>query len=558
MYNNMWYIKDDVKGRLPTTNILKSKGSHLRHMNVVEAWDRGYSGKGIVVTILDDGIETDHPDLLQNYDKEASWDMNDNDDNPLLRYNPSNANRHGTRCAGEVAATADNGICVPGIAFNSRIGGIRMLDGEVTDAIEARSLKFRSNYIDIYSVSWGPEDDGKTVDGPGDLTLEAFRKGIQLGRNGKGSIYVWASGNGGKDKDNCNCDGYTNLPYTIAVSSTTETENIPWYSEPCASTLTTTYSSGTSSEKQVVTTDINKACTEHHTGTSGSAPIAAGIIALTLEANPNLGWRDVQHLIVRTSKPQLLTAPDWRVNGVGREYSHRYGYGLMNAGAMVDAAEKWVNVPPQGRCQRAIVHVGKGTDAYKDITSGDTVIRPQQHPFQLEFEIDCAEQVDRIEHVIPEISLKFPIRGLLAIHLVSPMGTNSTILGRREYDENPRGFNSFKFLSVHFWDENPNGRWKLQIVNTDPNYKLKGNLRKFEFEVTGTTAAQYNRGSVNNTINEETTVSEQIVVLRNSNPPVSNQETFPWSDKKSPSSTTKGRYLSPIYLIIMSILMVRI
>jgi hypothetical protein len=53
-----------------------------------------------------------------------------------------------------------------------------MLDGEVTDAIEARSLKFRNNYIDIYSVSWGPEDDGKTVDGPADLTRSAFKNGI--------------------------------------------------------------------------------------------------------------------------------------------------------------------------------------------------------------------------------------------------------------------------------------------------------------------------------------------------------------------------------------------
>ena len=53
-----------------------------------------------------------------------------------------------------------------------------MLDGEVTDAIEARSLKYRNDYIDIYSVSWGPEDDGKTVDGPADLTRSAFKNGI--------------------------------------------------------------------------------------------------------------------------------------------------------------------------------------------------------------------------------------------------------------------------------------------------------------------------------------------------------------------------------------------
>ena len=52
-------------------------------------------------------------------------------------------NRHGTRCAGEVAAGANNGICVPGIAYNAKIGGIRMLDGDVTDLVEAKSIGFR-------------------------------------------------------------------------------------------------------------------------------------------------------------------------------------------------------------------------------------------------------------------------------------------------------------------------------------------------------------------------------------------------------------------------------
>ena len=90
----MWYIKEDFKNRQHTTNILQyNKEKHLRHMNVEAAWDRGYSGSGVVVTILDDGIETDHPDLEQNYDQNASWDMNDGDDDPMLRYTAGNTNR---------------------------------------------------------------------------------------------------------------------------------------------------------------------------------------------------------------------------------------------------------------------------------------------------------------------------------------------------------------------------------------------------------------------------------------------------------------------------------
>ena len=90
-------------------------------------------------------------------------------------------------------------------------------------------------------------------------------------------------------------------------------------------------------------------CTVKHTGTSASAPMAAAIIALTLEANPSLTWRDVQHLIVHTSKPRNLKATDWRTNGLGRKVSHSYGYGLMDTTAMVKLARNWTLVPTQVR-----------------------------------------------------------------------------------------------------------------------------------------------------------------------------------------------------------------
>ena len=175
--------------------------------------------------------------------------------------------------------------------------------------------------------------------------MNFFLKNISNPR--PGSIFVWASGNGGRFSDNCNCDGYTNSIYTISISSTSENEEIPWYSEFCASTLASTYSSGSTNERQIVTTDLRGICTEHHTGTSASAPIAAAILALALEANPNLNWRDMQHLLVRTSRKRLLKSTDWQVNSLGRDYSHRYGYGLIDAGALVELAGVWNSVPPQ-------------------------------------------------------------------------------------------------------------------------------------------------------------------------------------------------------------------
>ena len=78
---------------------------------------------------------------------------------------------------GEVAAEAYNGVCGVGVAYNASIGGVRMLDGIVNDAVEARALSLNPNHIDIYSASWGPEDDGKTVDGPGKKSLSFLRIG---------------------------------------------------------------------------------------------------------------------------------------------------------------------------------------------------------------------------------------------------------------------------------------------------------------------------------------------------------------------------------------------
>jgi len=300
----------------------------------------------------------------------------------------------------------------------------------------------------------------------------------------------WASCNGGKVFDNCNCDGYTNLPYTVSISSTSERENVPWYSEPCASTIASTYSSGEAEDAQILTTDLRNTCTDHHTGTSASAPIAAGIIALTLEANPNLGWRDVQHIIIRTSKRQLLAAQDWSKNAVGRWFSHRYGYGLMDAGAMVDLALQWRNVPRQRMCSQLVVRSTR--------LRNQNYIEPQNtanNPFVKEFHYEKSEclhkKIDRLEHVIAKISLSYSRRGALEIFLVSPSGTRSMILGKRIHDSSPKGFQNFHFLSVHFWDENPAGKWKLQIINTgSPNSGNRGNLKKFEIFFYGTSIDQ--------------------------------------------------------------------
>ncbi|XP_006513428.1 proprotein convertase subtilisin/kexin type 4 isoform X10 [Mus musculus] len=106
-FSKQWYMNKEIQ----------------QDLNILKAWNQGLTGRGVVISILDDGIEKDHPDLWANYDPLASYDFNDYDPDPQPRYTPNDENRHGTRCAGEVSATANNGFCGAGVAFNARIGG---------------------------------------------------------------------------------------------------------------------------------------------------------------------------------------------------------------------------------------------------------------------------------------------------------------------------------------------------------------------------------------------------------------------------------------------------
>lgn len=455
LYDKQWYF---------------NRGAHGGYdMNVAAVWKMGITGKNVVLTILDDGVQADHPDLIRNYDKRASYDINGGDDNPTPQDNGEN--KHGTRCAGEIAAEAGNEYCGVGVAYNASIGGVRMLDGTVTDDVEAQALGLNPNHIDVYSASWGPDDNGKTVDGPGHLAAQAFVNGVRNGRKGRGSIFVWASGNGGKKQDNCNCDGYTNSIYTLSISSATQRGQKPWYLEECSSTLATTYSSGTpTKDENIVTADQSneyadaikegrkpnpaKFCTQVHTGTSASAPIAAGIVALALEANPELTWRDMQHIVVQTSRYEPLRRESgWIQNAIGRYVSHKFGYGLMDAEAIVKTALRWKQTPPQVICRTTV-------DNKERLIQEDLVVTMNTSA--------CAgtdNAVNYLEHVQARISLKFQPRGNLRITLISPSGTPSHLLMSRPRDSDEDTFDKWPFMTVHFWGEKPQGTWKIVIRN---------------------------------------------------------------------------------------------
>jgi len=476
LFPYQWYLK----------NTGQNNGKPRLDLNVEAAWAQGVTGKNVTTAIMDDGVDYMHPDLINNFNARASYDFSSNDPFPYPRYTDDWFNSHGTRCAGEVAAARDNDVCGVGVAYDSLVAGIRMLDQPyMTDLIEANSMGHEPDLIDIYSASWGPTDDGRTVDGPRNATMRAIVRGVNEGRRGLGNIYVWASGDGGED-DDCNCDGYAASMWTISINSAINTGENAHYDESCSSTLASTFSNGAKDPNTgVATTDLYGKCTKTHSGTSAAAPEAAGVFALALEANRKLTWRDMQHLTVLTSKRNsLFDAKNrffWNMNGVGLEFNHLFGFGVLDAGAMVALAKQWKTVPARFHCEAG---VAKGP---RQITSNK--------PIFLTIETkSCAgtdTEVNYLEHVQAVITLNATRRGAVQLFLRSPMGTRSMILSERPNDDDSQdGFTKWPFMTTHTWAEYPRGKWTLEVefANGQPQH---GFIKEWTLLLHGTKEAPY-------------------------------------------------------------------
>lgn len=434
-------------------------------LNVTGLWLQNVTGAGVKVAVIDDGLDLDGDDLKDNFFPEGSWDFNDPGPLPKPRLSDD---RHGTRCAGEIAAGRNN-MCGVGVAYDSKVAGIRILSKRIMPADEALAINFAMQENDIYSCSWGPSDDGQTMEGPPEVVKKAMLNAIQNGRGGKGNLYVFAAGNGGNYQDNCNFDGYTNSIYSITVASIDRRGMHPGYSESCSGNMVVTYSSG--SGDFIHTTDVNGKCTDRHGGTSAAAPIAAGIFALVLQVRPELTWRDLQYLSFDTAVPFALKDPGWQETVPGKQFHHMYGFGKLDAYSIVDRARTWELVKPQAWCHCAV----KKTD---------TTIPSDGR--EVEFKTNVtAEQLSkanfgRLEHVNVLVNADAARRGELSMDLVSPSGVVSNVMPTRHMDNSPAGVRNWKFMSVVHWNEDAVGEWTLRVRNAEGGH---GDARLIDWQL---------------------------------------------------------------------------
>jgi len=456
LFPDLWHLQNTAQGL----------GTRNEDARVVEAWAEGVSGAGVTVAIVDDSVQIDHPDLASNFRPGFGLDALDNDADPRPVIEED---RHGTAVAG-ITLAASNSIGGAGIAYAAGLAAVRLIGDFFDDEQEVNALTFRYNSgVDIYNNSWGPSDEqGVRYAGPSVFVRDNIQQAVATGRNGLGSIYVWAAGNGRQSSANSNYDGYNALRETISVGAVGQDGKLASYSEPGANVLVVAPSQGRGDG--ITTTDVTGTggysdgdYYSGFNGTSAAAPMVSGVVALMLEANPALTWRDVQHILVLTAVKNDPDHEDWSRNGAGLNINHQYGFGRVDAAAAVRMARTW---PGSG----SAIKISSGTlSRAVTLTSAPTIVT---HTFS---------QAVRAEHVRVTVNASHSAWSDLDVVLVSPSGTRSVLAEAHGGVSGSVG--SWSYLSVRHWGEDVRGSWRVEIADNGP--RASGSLRSVVLEIWG-------------------------------------------------------------------------
>ncbi len=469
-------------------NTGQSGGVIGEDMRAIAAWITT-KGSGARVAVVDDAIEVTHPDLLPNVVVAGSYSYRSGVNKGTAFPLPcSTTDDHGTAVAGIIAARDGNAIGVAGLAPRASLVGFNALstnlDTDISDALLRDGTK-----ISVYNNSWGSPDDGQ-LHAAESAFKSAIANGIEKGRDGKGSVYVFPAGNGGcftgqvqldgsctGDSDNANFDGYTNFLGVNTICAVSDKGVKPWYGEVGANVLVC----GVSSDRtaNVSTTDItvpsgSTGYRSDFSGTSASTPMVSGIVALMLAVRPELTWRDVRLILAETARKNDPGNALWTSN-FSYNYHPSYAFGVANAQAAVARAANWVSVGNSSTLQscgpfsRTVnLSVGDATGT----TSANAVPGPTVEDAQAIGASSCG--ITKIEYIEVKFAATHTASGDLRVRLVSPNGLISELASSRvcqgscgSYGD-ANGANPWGFGSVRHLGEAVAGNWRLQVNDMIP------------------------------------------------------------------------------------------
>jgi len=325
-------------------------------------------GQGVTVSVDDVGVELSHQELSNNAAGAPHFNfiLGTTNGNPVNR-GPNGA--HGTEVAGLLAAGINNFRMV-GAAPGIRLASSVIFDSNFVVASDEQLMdayQYQSNVVQIQNHSWGVAGTYSGQFAPSLLEEVGISNAIANGRGGLGTIFVRSAGDGRGIQQDANDSGYASDPHVIAVGAVLPNGQVASYSDFGACLLVAAPSGDLASGvNPLFTTDLigtdgvnelgflppNQDLNDYvfnelgFAGTSASAPQVSGVVALVLSVNPNLGWRDVQHILALSSRHFDFADPDVTTNGAGFVVSHNLGFGTPDAGIAVLLAQRWTNLAP--------------------------------------------------------------------------------------------------------------------------------------------------------------------------------------------------------------------
>ena len=522
LYQYQWHLNNTGQ-----TNFATNAGTAGADLNVDTAIVSGITGNGIVVAVVDDGIEIAHEDLASNIIS-GSYDFVNSDSDPTQPdpcEDDDDCGGHGTSVAGIIAAEGWNNKGVRGVAPNASLIGYNVIG---TGASASPGQYWGTSPpvsvdVDVYNNSFGVAyvDDETTYDLSTYLsgtTLAVLENGVNNLRGGKGAIYVFSAGNNFSRHATSSCgtnlacqegivDNQKNQPYTIPVASLNASGVKASYSTPGANIWVSGFGgeygwdgsifSGNDGYPAIMTVDrstcslgysrtggnsnygknkfnlagqsfsdqlnLNPDCNynSHFNGTSAAAPTVSGVVALMLEANPNLTWRDVKHILATTADKidasksfdqQGLNQYSWIENQAGYEHHKWYGFGKIDAAEAVSTAKTYTansrgtfsTVSAQGVPNSAI------NDDGTTLTNEVTVTKTEGSN-------------NFVEYVKVHVKFNHAVPKSIGIRLQSPDGTVYPIMQPYTNISTDSSGTQFDIGIAGFYGESVEGNWTIAL-----------------------------------------------------------------------------------------------
>ncbi len=402
----------------------------------------------------------------------------------LLPFEPIST--HATRVATTICGARNNGVAGMGVAPQCTLSGLNLSPLESL-AIGDADLSRLAEYVhyDVVNNSWNVTEHFS-----GFAALDPIDDAATNGRGGLGTLMVFAVGNNFARGSDANYSLLTNSAHVITVAGVRKDTDLAakeifqdQFSTRGASVMVAAPSTNIVTASRTFENSQGRVFNEEVEelyGTSFAAPAVSGIVSLMLEANPQLGIRDVQEILMMTARYIDEPGVDWVTNGArtwnggGLHFSYHYGAGHVDALAAVNLAQSWTKQRRSGD-----IAVTEPKEVNQNVSDEGVALRST-------IDMTGLGANETIEQAAVEIDFFHPNVGDWEIKLISPAGTESLLVNRpgkkpgttdiEDSGDGPLGSSEepyrFRFSTLRSWGEQANGQWTLVVTDQNNNDEI--------------------------------------------------------------------------------------